>query len=42
MKYADFAMYKAKGTDAKGKVENFDMDVYNRESFMLNSRQDFL
>ena len=40
MKYADFAMYKAKN-GRKGKVENFDMDVYNRESFMLNSRQDF-
>lgn len=40
MKYADFAMYKAKN-GRKGNVENFDIEVYNRESFMLNSRQDF-
>lgn len=40
MKYADFAMYKVKHGH-KGNVENFDMEVYNRESFLLNSRQDF-
>lgn len=40
MKYADFAMYKVKHGH-KGNVENFNLEVYNHESFMLNSRQDF-
>lgn len=40
MKYADFAMYKAKH-GRKGTIEDFDLLVYSRESFMLNSRQDF-
>lgn len=40
MKYADFAMYKAKH-GRKGTVEDFNLSVYSRESFMLNSRQDF-
>ncbi len=40
MKYADFAMYQVKH-GRKGTVESFDMDVYTRESFLLNSRQDF-
>ncbi len=41
MKFADFAMYKAKHV-RKGTIEYFDLSAYSRESFLISSRQDFL
>lgn len=41
MKYADFAMYQMKQT-RKGQLGDFDLGVYNRESFLLQSRSAFL
>lgn len=40
MKYADFAMYKIKLT-TKGKFNEFDRAVYERESFLLHSKGEF-
>lgn len=39
-RYSDFAMYKIKKT-IKGNVNEFNMDEYNEESFLLSSHEDF-
>lgn len=39
IKYADFAMYKVKNT-IKGELYEFDRESYNRDSFLLRSRED--
>ena len=41
IKYADFAMYQIKRT-ARGKIGAFDMEAYNRENFVLQSRRELL
>lgn len=39
-KYADFAMYQVKHAD-KGRVEEFDIGVYNREAYAERTRREF-
>ncbi len=39
-KYADFAMYQVKHSD-KGRVEEFDIGVYNREAYAERTRREF-
>lgn len=40
IKFADFAMYQMKQTQ-KGLVGDFDLGVYNRESYLTQSRREF-
>ena len=39
-KYADFAMYQVKHAD-KGRVQEFDIGVYNREAYAERTRREF-
>ena len=39
-KYADFAMYQVKHSE-KGRVEEFDIGVYNREAYAERTRREF-
>ncbi|MCC0644823.1 MULTISPECIES: EAL domain-containing protein [unclassified Clostridioides] len=39
MKYADFAMYQIKNT-IKGEVSEFDINIYNKDSFLLHNREE--
>ncbi|PWM34913.1 MAG: diguanylate phosphodiesterase [Clostridiales bacterium] len=39
IKYADFAMYKVKNT-VKGEFSEFDIQSYNRDSYLLHSREE--
>ncbi|CZR96119.1 MULTISPECIES: EAL domain-containing protein [Clostridioides] len=39
MRYADFAMYQIKNT-IKGEVSEFDINVYNKDSFLLSNREE--
>lgn len=39
-KYADFAMYQVKHAD-KGRMEEFDIGVYNREAYAERTRREF-
>ncbi len=39
IRYADFAMYKVKNT-IKGELTDFDIGSYNRESYLLQSREE--
>ena len=39
IKYADFAMYTVKNTE-KGKIAEFDKSLYNRDSFLLHSKEE--
>lgn len=39
-KYADFAMYQVKHSD-KGRVQEFDIGVYNREAYAERTRREF-
>lgn len=40
VRYADFAMYQVKQS-GKGAMGDFDLGVYNRESFMMQNRREF-
>lgn len=40
MKFADFAMYQVKHTE-KGRLEDFDLGVYSRDSYLNQSRAEF-
>lgn len=40
IKYADFAMYEVKRTD-KGQLNDFDIANYNKESYLLQSKEEF-
>lgn len=39
LKYADFAMYKVKNT-VKGEFNEFDKESYNRDAYLLHSKED--
>ncbi|VHV37011.1 diguanylate kinase signaling protein [Clostridioides difficile] len=39
MRYADFAMYQIKNT-IKGEVSEFDINIYNKDSFLLSNREE--
>ncbi len=39
IKYADFAMYKVKNT-TKGEFNEFDMESYNRDSYLLHNKEE--
>ena len=39
LKYADFAMYKVKNS-SKGKIGEFDKEIYNKESFLLSCKEE--
>ena len=41
VRYADFAMYQIKRS-RKGELGDFDLGVYNHESFLIQSRREFL
>lgn len=40
IKYADFSMYKVKNT-VKGEFQEFDIQVYSRDSYLLHSKEEF-
>ncbi len=39
IRYADFAMYTVKNTE-KGKIADFNKDIYDRDSFLLHSKEE--